>query len=192
MSEGGCLVRGEAAVWLRAQRSEPRVRCGRRARSTRPHGFSLGLRCHHARPCADYGVAPLPLYLHGAASVAYIPSPLRTSASNLPIAIRKTPFHLKRRVNAQGFLALVFGILLFFFSHLRCVTFAHIRLRKKEMHCVKAPAASMQQPIPPCALRRSARALKRYPKQFRAGPSKSFPPNRLSQAANPLPLVVFL
>lgn len=115
MRESGRLVQGEAAVRLRAQRSEPRVRCGRRARSARPRGFFLGLRCHHAVPHADYGAAPLPLYLHCTLSVAYIPSALCTPASNLPIAIKKTKmtFHLKCHVSAQWFLAL--GFCCFFF-----------------------------------------------------------------------------
>lgn len=116
-----------------------------------------------------------------------------TSASNLPIAIKETPSHLNCRVSAQGiFWHLGFCCFSTFFSSLRCVTFSHIRLRKKGNALCTAPAAGVLQPIPPCALHRPACALKRYPKQFRAGPCKSFPPNRLSQAANPLPLVVFL
>lgn len=142
MSESGCLVQGEAAVRLRAQRSEPRVRCGRRARSARPRGFSLGLRCHHAVPHADYGVAPLPLYLHCTSSVAYIPSALCTPASNLPIAIKKndlSPLMPCERTGVFGTWVFVGLFFLFIFFPLRCVTFAHIRLRKKETHCAELP-----------------------------------------------------
>lgn len=42
------------------------VRCGLCVPNTRPQGFSLGLRCHHAVPYSDYGSVPLPLYLHSA------------------------------------------------------------------------------------------------------------------------------
>lgn len=39
--------------------SVPLVRCGQCAPNTRPQGFSLGQRCHHAMPFSDHGSAPL-------------------------------------------------------------------------------------------------------------------------------------
>lgn len=62
--------------------SVPLVRCGRCVPNTRPQGFSLGLRCHHAVPHSDYGSVPHPLYLHSATTVlACLPTEFQSYTS---------------------------------------------------------------------------------------------------------------
>lgn len=68
---------------------------------------------------------------------------VRSYASNLPIAIN-TPFHLKCRVNALGFvfflhLGLVVFCCFFFYSTFDASLLPTFLFVKKEMHCVNLP-----------------------------------------------------